>query len=79
MIVPEATENTDCHNALAEVPMEERHIAQFEMLVTKQELLLIELERDGHVQAAALVRDRLAAIEGLLRFAWERHGHLSSR
>jgi hypothetical protein len=59
--------------------MEDRHIAQFEMLITKQELLLIELERHGHVEAAALVCDRLAAIEELLRFAWERHGHLSSR
>ena len=67
------------HPSETPLEMEERHIAQFEMLVTKQELLLIELERDGHVQAAALVRDRLATIEELLRIAWERHGHLSSR
>jgi hypothetical protein len=67
------------HHSETPLEMEERHIAQFEMLVTKQALLLIELERDGHVEAAALVRDRLATLEEILRFAWERHGHLSSR
>jgi hypothetical protein len=56
--------------------MEERHIALFEALITKQELLLAELERDGRTEAAGRVRDRLASIAELLRVAWERHGQL---
>jgi hypothetical protein len=56
--------------------MEERHIVQFEMLITKQELRLAGLDRDGRIKEAARVRARLASIQELLRFAWERHGQL---
>jgi hypothetical protein len=57
--------------------MEERHITLFEALITKQELVLAALERDGRIEAAARVRDSLATIQELLRFAWDRHCHLS--
>jgi hypothetical protein len=56
--------------------MEERHIAQFEALITKQELLLIELERDGRVEAGERARQIIAETQKFLRFAWKRHSQL---
>jgi hypothetical protein len=56
--------------------MEERHIAQFEMLITKQELLLTELERGGYVEVAKQAHDILDGMQALLRFARERHSRL---
>jgi hypothetical protein len=57
--------------------MEERHIAQFEALITKQELLLIELERDGRVEAGERARQIIAEAQEFLRFAWQRHNQLA--
>jgi hypothetical protein len=66
---------------MSETPleMEERHIAQFERLITKQESLLSELDRNGHAEAARRARDVLAEMQVLLRFAWERRDRLLQR
>jgi hypothetical protein len=59
--------------------MEERHIAQLELLITKQELRLSELERDGHAEAAARARDVLARCRELLQSAWGYRARLLQR
>jgi hypothetical protein len=59
--------------------MEERHIARFETLITKQELRLSALERDGHADAAERARGVLAAMQAFLRLAWEHRDRLLKR
>jgi hypothetical protein len=59
--------------------MEERHIAQFETLITKQELLLSKLAQGGHAEAAERARNRLAATRALLQSAWEHRARLLRR
>jgi hypothetical protein len=59
--------------------MEERHIAQLEMLIAKQELRLSELERDGHAEAAARSRDVLERMQELLQSAWGYRARLLQR
>jgi hypothetical protein len=51
--------------------LEERHISRFEVLVTKQRMLVECLERDGHLQQADLARDILEPMEMLLKTAWQ--------
>jgi hypothetical protein len=63
---------------MSETPleMEERHIVQFERMISKQELRLSEMERAGYAEAAERARDRLASMQATLQLAWKRRDHL---
>ena len=51
--------------------IEERHISRFEVLVTKQRMLVEFLERDGHLQQAGLARDIIKIMKMLLKTMWQ--------
>ena len=63
----------------APLEMEERHIAQFETLITKQELRISELERRGRTEAAERARVVLATMRALLQSAWAHRDRLLQR
>jgi len=56
--------------------LEERHIALFETLITKQEALVAALEQRGNATTLERAREILTEMRGLLQFAWERRASL---
>ena len=59
--------------------MEDRHIVQFEGLITKQEMLLARLEQNGRTEIAEQAREILANMRTLLHLAWEYRNYLLQR
>ena len=51
--------------------MEERHIAQLERQIRRQEKIIEELERDGHRKTAETARGLLTTYRNSLRLALE--------
>ena len=54
----------------------EQHISRFEVLVTKQRMLVEFLEQGEHLQQADLARDILETMEMLLKTAWQLRNEL---
>jgi hypothetical protein len=59
--------------------MEDRHIVQFEGLITKQEMLLARLEQNGRTEIVEQAREILANMRALLHLAWEYRNYLLQR